>query len=98
MFVGNGSSLPSFPFVKVRKNRLEGFTRQANPISPGSDAPVFLCELSFVLRGLCDEIGPRNFLIRASTLSAGILNPEPGTRNPELGLLTRSAVSMQTEL
>ena len=62
MFFGNGSSLPSFPSVKVRKVRLVGFTRQVNPDIWKPDPQVFLWELLFALCGLCDEIDLRGLI------------------------------------
>ena len=58
MFVGIGSSLPSFPSVKVRKNRRVGLTRQAHPCFPGPNLQVFLCALlpvsvTSVTRSVC---------------------------------------------
>jgi hypothetical protein len=57
MFVGNGSSLPSFPSVKVRKDRLVRITRQVDSGFLRLDPQAFLSELLFLLCGLCDEIG-----------------------------------------
>ena len=41
-------------------NAIVRFTHEVNPNPPGPDPKVFLCELLFVLSGLCDEIGLRN--------------------------------------
>ena len=41
-------------------NAIASFARQVDPNFPGSDPKVFLCDLVFVLSGLCDEIGQRN--------------------------------------
>ena len=41
-------------------NTIASITHQMNPNSPGSKPKVFLSELWFVLRGLCDKIDLRN--------------------------------------
>jgi hypothetical protein len=79
MFVGNRSSLPSFSSVKVRKDRLVGFNRQGNSILPRRDPEIFLCDLLFVLSGLCDEIGLRILGLRS--LSGGAVCLAAATTN-----------------
>ena len=41
-------------------NAIADFAHQVDPNLPGPDPNVFLCDLMFVLSGLCDEIGLRN--------------------------------------
>ena len=44
----------------IGANAILSVTHQVNPDSPKPDPQIFLCELSFVLSGLCGEIGLRN--------------------------------------
>jgi hypothetical protein len=54
-------------------NAIAGFTHQVNPNSPRPDSKGFLCELLFVLSGLCDEIGLRNLGLGNWSVRAGCI-------------------------
>jgi hypothetical protein len=54
-------------------NAIAGFAHQVDPNLPGPDPNVFLCDLMFVLSGLCDEIGLRNLGLRSLSVAADCL-------------------------
>jgi len=57
-------------------NAFAGFTRQMNPNSPSPDPEIFLCDLLFVLSGLCDEIGLRILEFGSLSVAADCLAAE----------------------
>ena len=61
----------AFCKIWIGVNAIAGFTCRVNPNSPRPDPKVFLCELLFVLSGLCDEIGLRDLGLQKATKDQG---------------------------